>query len=47
VLKRGWAQRRQTSLTQAYKHLFPDTTIASFVVDYVEACLKYVRNFCI
>jgi hypothetical protein len=24
VSKRGWAHRRQTSLTQAYKNLFPD-----------------------
>jgi hypothetical protein len=27
--KRGWAHRRWTSLTQAYKNLFPDTTSAS------------------
>jgi hypothetical protein len=25
VSKRGWAHRRQTSLTQAYKNLFPNT----------------------
>jgi hypothetical protein len=29
VSKRGWAHRRQTSLTQAYKNLFPDMTSAS------------------
>jgi hypothetical protein len=29
VSKRGWAQCRQTSLTQAYKNLFPDSTRAS------------------
>jgi hypothetical protein len=29
VSKRGWAYGRQTSLTQAYKILFPNTTSAS------------------
>jgi hypothetical protein len=29
VSKRGWAHRQQTSLTQAYKNLFPDTTSVS------------------
>jgi hypothetical protein len=29
VSKHGWAHRRQTSLTQAYKILFPDTVSAS------------------
>jgi hypothetical protein len=27
--KRGWADRRQTSLTQAYRNVFPDTISAS------------------
>jgi hypothetical protein len=32
VSKRGWAHRKQTSLTQAYINLFPDTASASIPV---------------
>jgi hypothetical protein len=32
MLKCGWAHRRQTSLTQAYKNLFPDTSASISVV---------------
>jgi hypothetical protein len=31
VSKHGWAHRQQTSLTQAYKNLFPNTTGASIL----------------
>jgi hypothetical protein len=31
VCKRCWSDRRQTSLTQAYTNLFPDTTVDSFL----------------
>jgi hypothetical protein len=32
VSKHGWAHTQKTSLTQAYKNLFPDTTNASILV---------------
>jgi hypothetical protein len=32
VSKHGWAHRQQTSLTQAYRNVFPDATSASIPV---------------
>jgi hypothetical protein len=45
-VKRGWAHRRQTSLTQAQKKLIPQYhKCLNSDDDYVEKQLKYVRIF--
>jgi hypothetical protein len=36
VSKCGWANRRQASLTQVYKNLFPTWQVPNFGDDYVE-----------
>jgi hypothetical protein len=40
VWKCGWAHKQQTSLTQAYGNLFPDTTGASVVVTMMRSSLN-------
>jgi hypothetical protein len=47
VSKRGWARRWQTSLTQTYKNLFPDTSASILTVTALRSSLSiYVFFVC-
>jgi transposase len=46
VSKHGWAHRQQTSLTQAYKILLPDTSVSIPAVSTLRSSLSmYVRGW--
>jgi hypothetical protein len=45
VLKRDWAYRRQTSLTHAYKNLFPDINASISAVTTLRSCLSTMCVF--
>jgi hypothetical protein len=44
VSKCGWAHGQQTSLTQAYKNLFPDMTSASIPAVTTRSCISCISD---